>query len=214
MLRPQVVKSPNVDRLAKRGVRFERAYCQYPLCGPSRASFMTGLYPDQTLIRRNAIRLRTKLPGSAEPVADVSQSGLHRTRVGKIYHYNVPKPILATGGHDDPYSWDFRSSIHVDEMSRPMRPLIFSLRPGSFGGTLSWLAADASDRRTDRWDRCDRSHSMLLKQYAQDDEVALLSSRGTSTDPTRPTWRRRSTFRHLSNRWTRSSCPRRSGWLS
>ena len=50
-----LVKSPNIDRLAKRGVRFSHAYCQYPLCGPSRASFMAGLYPAQTLIRRNAI---------------------------------------------------------------------------------------------------------------------------------------------------------------
>jgi len=50
---PQV-RTPNIARLAKRGVRFERAYCQYPLCGPSRASFMTGLYPVQSLIHRNA----------------------------------------------------------------------------------------------------------------------------------------------------------------
>ncbi|MEO2022034.1 MAG: sulfatase-like hydrolase/transferase, partial [Pirellulaceae bacterium] len=49
-----LVKSPNIDRLAARGVRFDKAYCQYPVCGASRASFMTGLYPDQTLIRRNA----------------------------------------------------------------------------------------------------------------------------------------------------------------
>ena len=40
--------TPNIDRLAQEGVLFTNAHVQYPLCGPSRVSFMTGLYPDQT----------------------------------------------------------------------------------------------------------------------------------------------------------------------
>src|ERR1700733_4471197 len=42
-----IVKTPTLDRLAREGVLFERAYCNYPVCGPSRNSFSTGRYPYQ-----------------------------------------------------------------------------------------------------------------------------------------------------------------------
>ena len=138
---PQV-QSPNIDRLAERGVRFANTYCQYPLCGPSRASFMSGLYPDQTLIHRNAIYLREHVPD----VKTISQlfrdAGYFATRIGKIYHYNVPKHI-GTGGHDDPYSWDHT----INPVGRDVfdEADIFTLQPGQFGGTLSWLAAEGVD---------------------------------------------------------------------
>jgi arylsulfatase A-like enzyme len=44
----KVCKTPNIDALASEGVRYTRAYCQYPVCGPSRASFMFGYYPNAT----------------------------------------------------------------------------------------------------------------------------------------------------------------------
>jgi iduronate 2-sulfatase len=138
-----LVKSPHLDRLAARGVRFDRAYCQFPLCGPSRNSLLTGLYPNSTGIHRNSEIFRQSIPHQLSTPQAFRQQGYFAARIGKLYHYNVPNSI-GTNGHDDPGSWELElNPAGCDRLAEV--PDIFSLVPGSFGGTLSWYASPRDD---------------------------------------------------------------------
>ncbi|MFN3159738.1 MAG: sulfatase [Rubinisphaera brasiliensis] len=165
------VQSPNIDRLAEQGVLFERTYCQYPLCGPSRASFMTGLYPQQTNITRNSIYLRDRLPDVISMSQLFSQNGYTASRVGKIYHYNVPKDI-GTPGHDDPQSWT--RTFNPRGRDKDEEDLVFSLRKGSYGGTLSWHAADGTD--AEQTDGIAAAEAVKqLNEYAKSEEPFFMA---------------------------------------
>jgi len=138
-----LARTPNLDQLASRGVRFERAYCQFPLCGPSRNSMLTGLYPNSSGILRNAEIFRQTIPAHVSLPQAFRRQGYFAARIGKLYHYNVPKSI-GTNGHDDPGSWELElNPAGVDRMEE--EPHIFSLTSGQFGGTLSWYASPKSD---------------------------------------------------------------------
>jgi arylsulfatase A-like enzyme len=160
---PQV-KSPNIDRLAKRGLRFERTHCQFPLCGPSRASIMCGLYPDQTLVQQNAIYVRQRVPNVETMPQMFRNHGYTAMRIGKIYHYGVPGSI-GTDGHDDPESWN--EVVNPRGRDKDDESLVVTLRPGQYGGTLSWLAAEgADDEQTDGIGAT--AAVKLLEQFAAD----------------------------------------------
>ncbi|MFZ5829904.1 MAG: sulfatase [Planctomycetota bacterium] len=139
-----LIRTPNLDKLAARGVRFDRAYCQFPLCGPSRNSMLTGLYPNSTGILANAQIFRQTIPKQVSLPQAFRREGYFAGRIGKLYHYNVPTSI-GTNGHDDPGSWELElNPAGCDRLEE--EPHIFSLRPGNFGGTLSWYASPKSDQ--------------------------------------------------------------------
>tara|TARA_B100001057_G_scaffold239614_1_gene239848 strand:- start:204 stop:1766 length:1563 start_codon:yes stop_codon:yes gene_type:complete len=137
-----VVKTPNIDRLAERGVLFENAHSQYPWCGPSRASFMTGMYTNQTKIIRNNMNLRNSVPDVITLGQRFRQQGYQSVRIGKIFHYDNPSAI-GTSGNDDIYSWD--QTVNPYGRDKIEEYKINTLIPRKYGGTLSWLAAEGND---------------------------------------------------------------------
>ncbi|MDX1928007.1 MAG: sulfatase [Pirellulaceae bacterium] len=138
-----LAKTPNIDRLAARGVVFNKAYCAFPLCGPSRNSMLTGLYPNSTGIQANSLIFRQTIPMQVSLPQAFRQAGYLAARVGKLYHYNVPNSI-GTDGHDDPGSWEIECNpAGVDRLEE--HPSITTLTPKQFGGTLSWYASPKSD---------------------------------------------------------------------
>ena len=137
-----VVKTPNIDRLAERGVLFENAHNQYPLCGPSRASFMTGMYTNQTKITRNNMNIRNSVPDVITLGQRFRQQGYQSVRIGKMFHYDNPSAI-GTSGNDDIYSWD--QTVNPYGRDKIEEYKINTLKPRRYGGTLSWLAADGKD---------------------------------------------------------------------
>ena len=80
------VKTPNIDRLAKIGVRFDRAYCNYPVCNPSRTSMLSGLYPEHTQVFGNNTSPRSKLTNAVFMPELFKQNGYVTAGIGKIFH--------------------------------------------------------------------------------------------------------------------------------
>lgn len=105
----KICKTPNIDKLASEGVRYTKAYTQYPVCGPSRASFMFGYYPNATKTFGYVSGRDNIGPNRKTMTQLFKDNGYYTARVSKIFHMGVPIDIeKGSNGKDDEASWTER----------------------------------------------------------------------------------------------------------
>ncbi|WP_420321193.1 sulfatase [Flagellimonas sp.] len=105
----KVSQTPNIDQLAAEGTRYTKAYCQYPVCGPSRASFLSGYYPNATQTYGYVSGRENIGPDRLTWPQLFKNNGYYTARVSKIYHMGVPIDIeKGSDGKDDVASWTER----------------------------------------------------------------------------------------------------------
>ena len=92
------IKSPNIDALAATGLQFNRAYCQFALCNPSRSSLLTGMRPESIKVYDLETFVRTHVPDVVTLPQLFKNNGYESRSVGKIFH-------VTNGNHEDNVSW-------------------------------------------------------------------------------------------------------------
>jgi uncharacterized sulfatase len=131
------VRTPNIERLARRGRRFDSAYAQYPLCSPSRTSLMTGWRPEKTKVWGNFVPPRPHLDGAVPLEERFHANGYFTARVGKVYH----------GRFEAQFKWDVAEDPGgLDpEAEEEVRPPGAPRRKHRNRFSALWTATDSAD---------------------------------------------------------------------
>ncbi len=141
-----IAKTPNIDRLAARGVRFDQAYCQFPVCNPSRASFLSGLRPETVRVMDNQTTMRENRPETVYLPQMFRNNGYFVANAGKTFHYV----------YDDKPSWDISESGNgpkIESLSTLLRPTDGQLPPNvsrgkaQSGQDIFWAKVDLPDEK-------------------------------------------------------------------
>jgi len=185
---PQAV-TPNLDKLAQRGTVMDRAYCQFPVCGPARAALLSGLYPQQSKVTGNSDRdiLSQSLGQHPTMPQYFKQNGYTTARCGKLYHMRVPGHITAgVHGPDHPASWTERYSFQAPEQWTAGKTAHFSgekLRPdpqrnkhyGLGYGSAFYVVEDPTDGSAQHDVKATDKAIELLGKYKQTGDPFFLA---------------------------------------
>ncbi|HAU36573.1 MAG TPA: iduronate sulfatase [Phycisphaerales bacterium] len=113
-----IARSPNIDRLARAGLLFERAYCQQAVCGPTRASLLTGLRPDTTRVYDLKTHIRTTLPDVVTLPQHFKNHGYHSEAIGKVFHSGLEDEASYSVPHRAPPGPSYCSRENLDFIAR------------------------------------------------------------------------------------------------
>ena len=130
--------TPSIDRLAAQGVLFERAYVQWPVCGPSRASFLSGLRPETSGVHYIGQRIQTEAPDAVTLPRHFRRNGYRALSVGKVYHHrdedlgawseppwNLPDAAVNWQGYASPASHALRRRQWQDALAADPEAQLF-----------------------------------------------------------------------------------------
>lgn len=138
--------TPNLDRLARRAVQFDHAYCQQAVCNPSRSSMLTGRRPDTLGVWSNSVHFRERMPEVTTLPLWFKEHGYATRCVGKIFHN------WHTKEHGDPRSWSAPEFLHYanhgddkPQVSGELPPNLATLSPRTYGNTLLCECRDVPD---------------------------------------------------------------------
>ncbi len=138
--------TPNLDRLAKRAVVFDRAYCQQAVCNPSRSSMLTGRRPDTLHVWNNSTHFRTPNPDVTTLPLWFKEHGYDTRCVGKIFHN------WHTEVQGDPQSWSAPEFLHyanhgddTPQITGELPPNLATLCSWKYGNTTVTECRDVPD---------------------------------------------------------------------
>lgn len=161
-----VVKSPNIDRLAARSVRFDRAYAQYTVCAPSRQSFLSGLSPETTGIFEFQTLLRNKMPDVVFLPQLFRENGYFTAGSGKVFH--------DTRQSDKDKSWDFyRDGNGEDPQEQAALKERYKYKQGE--RPFTWPRLDGPEEKT-RDGITSRTIAKLLEERAKDGKPFFMAA--------------------------------------
>lgn len=144
-------KTPNIDRLASRGVLFTNAHCAAPACNPSRAALMTGIRPSKSGVYLNSQPWRPALPDAVTLPQHFSKNGYHSIGSGKIFH----------GRYRDDASWD----DYLKQTGDPKPTPEVLKDPHSRAGTIIWGVLDVKDEEMSDYKMADYAINYLEQQH-------------------------------------------------